>query len=122
MLDTSSSAMALIKAGKFRPLAVTTPQRAAELPEVPTLAELGLKNAEMSTWYAMYAPGETPAPVMGKLVSEFNKALQLPEVQAKLRGLGGTPSTLTREQFVQLQAADYQRFGALIKQRDIKLD
>jgi len=122
MLDTTSSAMALIKAGKFRALAVTTPQRSSELPDVPTLAELGLKNAEMSTWYAMYTPSETPAPALDRLVSEFNKSLQLPEVQTRLRALGGTPSTLTREQFVQLQAADYQRFGALIKQRNIKLD
>ena len=122
MLDTSSSAMALIKAGKFRAIAVTTPKRAAELPDVPTLDELGVKGAEMSTWYAMYAPAGTPAPVLERLVRDFNKTLQLPEVQTRLKALGGEPSTLTRDQFIALQAADDKRFAALIQQRDIKLD
>ncbi len=122
MLDTTSSAMALIKSGKFRALAVTTPRRAAELPDVPTLAELGVKGAEMNTWYALFAPADTPAPVMARLTSEFTKALQLPEVQAKLKGLAGEPSTLTREQFIAMQAAEDQRFAALIKERNIKLD
>ena len=122
MLDTTSSAMALIKAGKFRPIAVTTARRAAEMPDVPTLDELGIKGAEMSTWYAMYAPAATPAPVMERLVRDFGKTLQMPEVQAKLKGLGGEPSTLTRDQFIALQAADNKRFAALIEQRNIKLD
>lgn len=122
MLDTTSSAINLIKSGKFRALAVTTPARAAELPDVATLAELGVKGAEMSTWYALYAPAKTPAAVLGRLSAEFGKALALPEVQAKLKGLGGEPSKLTREQFVQLQAADDKRFAALIIERNIKLD
>lgn len=122
MLDTTSSAMNLIKSGKFRALAVTTPKRAAELPDVPTLGELGVKGAEMSTWYAMYAPTETPPAVLDRLGLEFDKALHLPEVQTKLKGLGGEPSTLTREQFVQLQSTDNTRFAALIKERNIKLD
>lgn len=122
MLDTTSSAINLIRSGKFRALAVSTPRRATELPDVPTLAELGVKGAEMSTWYAMYAPAETPPAVLARLSLEFNKALRLPEVQARLLGLGGEPSTLTREQFVQLQIAEDQRFAALIKERNIKLD
>jgi len=122
MLDTTSSAINLIRSGKFRALAVSTPRRATELPDVPTLAELGVKGAEMSTWYAMYAPAETPPAVLARLSLEFNKALRLPEVQARLLGLGGEPSTLTREQFMQLQIAEDQRFAALIKERNIKLD
>jgi len=52
MLDTSSSAMPHIRSGKLRALAVTTPKRASALPDVPTLQELGIKGADMSTWYA----------------------------------------------------------------------
>lgn len=122
MLDTTSSAINLIRSGKFRALAVTTPRRTSELPDVPTLAELGVRGAEMTTWYALYAPAETPPAVMARLTTEFGKAMALPEVQARLKGLGGEPSTLTREQFVRLQAADDQRFAALIKERNIKLD
>ena len=122
MLDTTSSAMALIRAGKFRPLAVTTPKRSAELPDVPTLEELGVRNAEMSTWYAMYAPTGTPPAVMERLTRDFNTALQLPEVQARLKGLAGEPSTLTREQFIAMQAAEDTRFAAILKERNIRLD
>ncbi|MGJ7578670.1 Bug family tripartite tricarboxylate transporter substrate binding protein [Variovorax sp. RHLX14] len=122
MLDTTSSAMALIKAGKFRPLAVTTPKRSAEMPDVPTLEELGVRNAEMATWYAMYAPTGTPQPVLDRITRDFNTALQLPEVQAKLKGLAGEPSTLTRDQFIAMQAAEDQRFAAILKERNIRLD
>ena len=122
MLDTTSSAMALIKAGKFRPLAVTTPKRSTELPDVPTLEVLGVRNAEMATWYAMYAPTGTPQPVLERITRDFNTALQLPEVQAKLKGLAGEPSTLTRDQFIAMQAAEDTRFAAILKERNIRLD
>lgn len=122
MLDTTSSAMALIKAGKFRPLAVTTPKRSTEMPDVPTLEELGVRNAEMATWYAMYAPTGTPQPVLDRITRDFNTALQLPEVQAKLKGLAGEPSTLTRDQFIAMQAAEDTRFAAILKERNIRLD
>lgn len=122
MLDTSSSAMALIKSGKFRALAVTTAKRSGELPDVPTLDESGIKNAEMSTWYALYVPATTSAPVLDRLTGELVKTLKMPEVQTRLKGLGGEPATLTREQFVQQQASDFQRFGQLIKQRNIQLN
>ena len=122
MLDTTSSAMALIKAGKFRPLAVTTPKRSTELPDVPTLEELGVRNAEMATWYAMYAPTGTPQPVLERITRDFNTALQLPEVQPKLKGLAGEPSTLTRDQFIAMQAAEDTRFAAILKERNIRLD
>ncbi|GAB7548319.1 Bug family tripartite tricarboxylate transporter substrate binding protein [Cupriavidus sp. CuC1] len=122
MLDTSSSAMPHIRSGRLRALAVTTPKRASALPDVPTLQELGIKGADMSTWYAFYAPRQTPAPALERLTREFNAALQLPEVQGKLRGLGGDPGTLSREQFIQLQRADYDRFGKLIRDQNIKMD
>ena len=60
MFDTTSSAMGQIKAGKFRPLALTTATRSAELPQVPTLAEAGVSGFEMSTWYALFVTGGTP--------------------------------------------------------------
>jgi len=63
-----------------------------------------------------------PHPRLERLTREFNGALQLPEVQGKLRGLGGDPGTLSREQFIQLQRADYDRFGKLIRDQNIKMD
>src|SRR5581483_9982247 len=122
MFDTTSSAMPQIKAGRFRPLAVTTPQRVAELPNVPTIAEAGYPAAEMTTWYALYATAGTPKPVVDKLHAELERVLQLPDVQSRLRGLGGEPGHMSVQQFVDMQRAEYDRFGKLIKSANIRAE
>ncbi|MFM2252744.1 MAG: hypothetical protein RJB68_1081 [Pseudomonadota bacterium] len=122
MFDTTSSAMSQIKAGKFKPLALTTANRSAELPQVPTLAEAGVSGFEMSTWYGLFVTGGTPPDVVAKLQAELARILKLPDVQAKLKGLGGEVGNLTPEQFAQLNRQEYERFGALIKKANIKLE
>ena len=122
MFDTTSSAMGQIKAGKLKPLAVTTATRSAELPQVPTLAEAGVPGFEMSTWYGMFVTGGTPPEVTAKLQAELARILKLPDVQARLKGLGGEPGNLTPEQFAQMNRQDYEKFGVLIKQANIKLE
>jgi tripartite-type tricarboxylate transporter receptor subunit TctC len=122
MFDTTSSAMAQIKAGKLKPLALTSAQRSPELPQVPTLAEAGVPGFEMNTWYGMFVTTGTPPDVTAKLQSELAKILRLPEVQAKLKGLGGEAGGLTPEQFSQLNRQEFERLGALIKQANIKLE
>jgi tripartite-type tricarboxylate transporter receptor subunit TctC len=122
MFDTTSSAIQHIRSGKLRALAITTPKRSPELPELPTLAEAGVAGAEMATWYGLFVTGGTPQPVIDRLTAEVGRVLQMPDVQAKLRGLGGEPGTLTREQFGALNRADFERFGKLIRDAGIKLD
>jgi tripartite-type tricarboxylate transporter receptor subunit TctC len=122
MFDTTSSAMPHIKSGKFRPLAVTSPQRSAELPNVPTIAEAGYPAAEMTTWYGLFVTGGTPKPIVDKLHAELVRTLKLPDVQAKLKGLGGEPGTLSIEQFAEMNRKEYDRFGALIKSANIKAE
>ena len=122
MFDTTSSAMSQIKAGKLKALAVTTPKRAAELPDVPTLAEAGVQGFEMSTWYGLYATTGTPKDVVARLVDETNKILRLPDVQAKLRGLGGEPGGINVEQFAALNKSEFERFGKLIREANVKID
>ena len=120
MLDTTSSAMPQIKAGKLRPLAVTTPKRSAELPNVPTLAEAGFPGFEMSTWYAMLVTGGTPKPIVDRLAAELDRVLKMPDVQARLRGLGGEPGGMTQEQFAELNRTEFERMGKLIRDNNIK--
>lgn len=122
MFDTTSSAMAQIKAGKFKPLALTTAKRSAELPNVPTLAEAGVSGFEMSTWYGLFVTAGTPADVQKLLQLELARILALPDVQAKLKGLGGEAGGMTPEQFAQYNRQEYQRFGALIKRANVKLE
>lgn len=121
MFDTTSSAMGQIKAGKFKALAVTTPQRSAELPNVPTLTEAGVSGSDMSTWYGVFVTAGTPPEVVARLQSELARIIKLPDVQAKLRGLGGEPGNLSVEQFSQLNRQEFERFGKLIKQANIKM-
>ena len=120
MFDTTSSSMGQIKAGKFKPLAVTSDRRSSELPDVPTLAEAGLPGFDMTTWYAVYVTAGTPPDIVAKLQAELIRIVALPDVQAKLRGLGGEPGTMTVEQFTRFNAQEYERFGRLIREANIK--
>jgi tripartite-type tricarboxylate transporter receptor subunit TctC len=121
MFDTTSSAMGQIKAGKFKPLAVTTAQRSSELPNVPTLAEEGVTGFEMSTWYGMFVTTGTPPDVVAKLQTELARIIKLPDVQLKLKGLGGEPGNLSPDEFTKLNRQEFERFGRLIKQANIKM-
>jgi len=121
MFDTTSSAMGQIKAGKFKPLAVTSTQRSSELPNVPTLAEAGVSGFEMTTWYGVFVTTGTPPEVVTKLQAELARILKLPDVQAKLKGLGGEPGNMSIEQFTNLNRQEYERFGKLIRQANIKM-
>jgi tripartite-type tricarboxylate transporter receptor subunit TctC len=122
ILDTSSSAMAFIRSGKVKALAVMTPRRAAELPEVPTLAEAGVPGVEMTTWYGLFTTGGTPPEVVAKLYAETTRTLQLPDVRKRLVGLGGEPGAMTGEQFGAMNKADFDRFGKLIRDAGIKME
>lgn len=120
MFDTTSSAMGQIKGGKFKPLAVTSDRRSAELPDVPTLAEAGVPGFEMTTWYAVYVTAGTPPDVVARLQAELVRIVALPDVQAKLRGLGGEPGAMSPDQFARFNVQEYERFGRLIREANIK--
>ena len=120
--DTTSSAMSFIKGGKVKALAVMTPKRSGELPDVPTLAEAGVPGVEMTTWYGLFTTGGTPKEVVARLYAETVKTLQLPDVQKRLIGLGGEPGNMTSEQFGAMNKADFDRFGKLIKEVGIKME
>ena len=122
MFDTTSSAMGQIKAGKFKPLALTTATRSSELPQVPTLAEAGVSGFEMSTWYGMFVTSGTPPEVTQRLQTELAKILKMPDIQTKLKGLGGEPGNISPDQFAQMNRQEFTRFGDLIKKANIKLE
>jgi len=122
MFDTTSSSIGQIKGGKLRALAVMTAKRSPELPDVPTLAELGYPGLEMTTWYGVFAPAGTPRDIVARLHAEIMTALKLPDVQKRIAALAGEPGTMTIEQFAALNRADYERFGKLIKDAGIKLE
>jgi tripartite-type tricarboxylate transporter receptor subunit TctC len=120
--DTTSSAMSFIKSGKVKVLAVMTPKRSRELPDVPTLAEAGYPGVEMSTWYGMYTTAGTPKAVIDRLHAELARIVKLPDVQTRLEGLGGEIGTLTTDQFAAFARIDYERAGKLIRDAKVKID
>jgi tripartite-type tricarboxylate transporter receptor subunit TctC len=121
IFDTTSSAMGHIKGGKVRPLAVMSPKRSRELPDVPTLAEAGIPNVEMTTWYGLFATAGTPKATLDRLAAETAKVLRMPDVQKRLEGLGGEPGDLTPAQLAAMNKAEFDRFGKLIRAANIKL-
>jgi tripartite-type tricarboxylate transporter receptor subunit TctC len=121
-LDTTSSAMSFIRSGKVKALAVMTPKRATELPNVPTLAEAGVPGVEMTTWYGLFTTAGTPKETLARLYAETMKTLQLPDVQKRLIALGGEPGAMTSEQFAAMNKADFDRFGKLIQDAGVKME
>lgn len=122
MFDSTSSAMGQIRAGKFRALAVMADKRAAELPEVPTMAEAGVKGADVQTWYGLYVTAGTPKGAVDVLTAELGKALRMPDVQARIRGLGGDVGTLTGDAFAEMNRLEFERFRKLVREANIKAD
>ncbi len=122
MFDSTSSAMSQIKAGKFRPLAVTSEKRSAELPDVPTLAEQGVKGADVQTWYGLFVTAGTPRATVERLSAELTRVLALPDVQARIKGLGGEINTLSIDQFAAMNRAEFERYGKLVRDANIKAE
>jgi tripartite-type tricarboxylate transporter receptor subunit TctC len=86
------------------------------------MSEAGVPGFEMTTWYGVFVTTGTPADVVTKLQTELAKIIKLPEIQNKLKGLGGEPGNMSIEQFSQLNRQEFERFGKLIKQANIKMD
>lgn len=122
MFDTTSSAMGQIRSGKLRPLALAAEARSPELPDVPTLQELGIKGADVSTWYGLFVTNGVSKGITDRLVAELGRSLALPEVQARIKGMGGDVGKLSVEQFRDLNRGEFERFGKLIRDAGIKAE
>jgi len=103
--------MGVIKDGKVKALAVSTPKRIDALPNVPTIAEAGYPDGESTFWVAMLAPAKTPRDIVAKLNAEVNRALQMPETKERLAKLGTEPMSMTPEQFDRFFASEYRELG-----------
>jgi tripartite-type tricarboxylate transporter receptor subunit TctC len=113
MMDQTSSSLPQVRAGKLRALAVGTPQRLADLPDVPTLQEEGVKDFEASTPSALLAPARTPPEVIRTLNAALAKALAEPAVRAKLKDLGSEIRVTTPEQLEAFMRVEEKKLKAL---------
>ena len=121
MFTTTASAQPYTSSQKLRALAVTSIKRSPMMPDVPTFTELGVP-LDVSVWIGIAAPAGTPAPVVERLNSEFNKALAAPDVRAKLAALGVDPAGGSSAQMTQYVRSDAERWAKIVKAANVKLE
>lgn len=121
-VDTLPDLVELHRGGKIRVLGVSGTQRAPQLPEVPTFAELGFKDISGLGWFGFYAPAGTPQPIVDRLNAAIVKSLALPDVREKLSGLGLEPTGTTSQEFARIMAADAARWGPVIQASGFRAD
>jgi tripartite-type tricarboxylate transporter receptor subunit TctC len=119
---TSLSSVPHFKSGKLRALAVAAPQRLPQLPDVPTMAEVGLPGVEINSWSGLLAPARTPPQIVEKLQREVAKALAAPDVREKLVAQGAVVVGGTSAEFANYLAREHGEYGKLIKAIKLSLD
>jgi len=123
MFDNLPSAIPHIKSGKLKAFAVTSAQRSAAMPELPTIEEAGkLKGFEASSWFGLLAPAGTPADVVLKLQQETAKALNSPAIKEKLLAQGAIPSGNTPQEFARFIDAEIGKWASVVKASGAKVD
>jgi len=110
----------LIKAGKLRALGVTTPQRSPIAPDIPAIAEAGLKGYDMTNWYGLLVPAATPREIIVKLSAEIARILNLPDLKSRLAEDGMTVVASTPEQFGAFLVRETEKFTKVIEAAGIK--
>jgi tripartite-type tricarboxylate transporter receptor subunit TctC len=123
MFDNLPSAMPQIKGGKLKAFAVTSKQRSAAMPELPTIEEAGqLPGFEASSWFGLLAPAGTPAAIVNRVQQETAKALSSPAIKEKLMAQGAIPSGNTPQEFAKLIEAEIGKWAAVVKASGAKVD
>ena len=105
-----------VRAGRLRALAVTTPKRWLELPNVPTMAEAGVPDYEATLWLSLSGPAGMPAPIVQRLYAEIGKALKDPELQAKFRDAGVEADAIGGEELLRYMHAEDAKWGRVVKE------
>jgi tripartite-type tricarboxylate transporter receptor subunit TctC len=120
--STTGPVSARLKSGEFRALAVTGRTRWPDFPDVPTVAETILPNFEVISWTGMAAPANLPKPIVDKLNAELRKALAVPEVQQKLKAMGGDPRPTTPDEMKALVSRQYETWKKLATEANLSIN
>jgi tripartite-type tricarboxylate transporter receptor subunit TctC len=122
MCETVPASLQLVKAGKLRALAVTTPTRISMLPDIPTAAEGGVPGIEVSSLFGVLVPAGTPKPVVDRLNAEIQKILATPEAQAQLLDQGAYAVQTTPDQAATRVKQEISMWAKVIKDANIRPD
>jgi len=119
-VDTALVAVPQVTAGKVRALAVTTAQRSKVMPEVPTMAESGLKGFDVASWQAIFAPANTPMPIVQRMHDELAKIVAETEVAARFFTMGVENVPMTLAQFSDFQRKELAKWAKIVKDGNVK--
>jgi tripartite-type tricarboxylate transporter receptor subunit TctC len=115
MFATSASVIPYVKAGRLRALAVTTAQRSASVPEVPTVAEAGVAGFEATTWHGVVVPAAAPVALVNRLNEEINDVLKQKDLKDRLTSLGAEIATGTPKEFADYIAREIPKWAKVVK-------
>ncbi|MCJ0764732.1 Bug family tripartite tricarboxylate transporter substrate binding protein [Variovorax terrae] len=125
MFDNLPSSMQQIKSGRLKALAVTSAQRSAALPDVPTVEEAGgpaLKGFEASSWFGLLAPAGTPPEIVSRIQHEVARSLGTPAMKEKLLAQGAIPSGNTPQEFARLIDSEHRKWAQVVKASGARVD
>jgi len=122
MFDNLANAMAQVKAGKLRALAVTTAERSKLAPDLPTMAEAGVPGFDISTWFGLFAPAGTPADVIAKWNGDVVRILESPDVRERLLAQGAEPAPDSAADFGRFVAGELAKYARIVKASGAKVD
>ena len=122
LVSSVPSAMAQVKSGKLRPLAVTSAKRSSTLPDVPTVAESGYKGFDVSTWYGLLMPAGTPQAQVRTMNAAVNKLLATPEMQKAIHDQGAEPQAMSADAFGKQLTTDYHLWEKIVRDAGVKIE
>ena len=122
MFDSVPASAGAVRDGRLRALGVTTRNRIAPFPDLPTIAEAGVPGYEISTWYGIWAPARTPPAIIARMQQAVATAARNPETRARFDALGAEPVADGPEDYARFVRAEYDRWGKLVRDARIKLD
>ena len=122
MFDSVPASAGAVRDGRLRALAVTTRNRIAPFPDLPTIAEAGVPGYEISTWYGIWAPARTPPAIIARMQQAVATAARNPETRARFDALGAEPVADGPEDYARFVRAEFDRWGKLVRDARIKLD
>jgi len=122
MFDSVPASAGAVRDGRLRALGVTTRNRIAPFPDLPTIAEAGVPGYEIATWYGIWAPARTPSAIIARLQQAVASAARNPETRARFDALGVEPVADSPEDYARFVRAEFDRWGKLVRDAKIKLD
>ena len=122
MFDNMPSSLPLVREGRLRALGVTSAQRSAAAPEIPTIAEQGLPGFDAVSWFAMFAPAGTPRPIVDKLQVEVKKILLSPEIGKRLAEIGLEVVGSTPDELASYQRSEIAKWARVVKESGAKVE